>query len=67
MYIAPVGIANAAAPEAAYAEAIELTSAHQSSYGREAAGVIVDLAKGYVPFTPDEADAQIDDVYVWGR
>jgi ADP-ribosylglycohydrolase len=40
MYIAPVGIANAAAPDAAYAEAIELTSAHQSSYGREAAGVL---------------------------
>src|SRR3954451_22734390 len=40
MYIAPVGIANASAPDAAYAEAIDLTGAHQSSYGREAAGVL---------------------------
>ena len=40
MYIAPVGIANAAEPDAAYAEAIALTAAHQSSYGREAAGVL---------------------------
>jgi ADP-ribosylglycohydrolase len=40
MYIAPVGIANAGGPDAAYAEAIELTGAHQSSYGREAAGVL---------------------------
>jgi ADP-ribosylglycohydrolase len=40
MYIAPVGIANAGDPDAAYAEALDLTSAHQSSYGREAAGVL---------------------------
>jgi len=40
MYIAPVGIANAGDPDAAYLEAIDLTSAHQSSYGREAAGVL---------------------------
>ncbi len=40
MYVAPVGIVNAADPDAAYAEAIDLTGAHQSSYGREAAGVI---------------------------
>jgi ADP-ribosylglycohydrolase len=39
MYMAPVGIANAADPERAYAEAIDITGAHQSSYGREAAGV----------------------------
>ena len=39
MYMAPVGIANAASPEAAYAEAIDIAGAHQSSYGREAAGV----------------------------
>lgn len=39
MYMAPVGIVNAANPAAAYAEAIELAGAHQSSYGREAAGV----------------------------
>jgi ADP-ribosylglycohydrolase len=40
MYIAPVGIANAGDPDGAYAEAIDLTGAHQSSYGREAAGVL---------------------------
>jgi ADP-ribosylglycohydrolase len=40
MYIAPVGIANAGDPQGAYAEALDLTAAHQSSYGREAAGVL---------------------------
>lgn len=40
MYVAPVGIVNAADPHAAYAEAIALTGAHQSSFGREAAGVM---------------------------
>ncbi|MFH8804753.1 ADP-ribosylglycohydrolase family protein [Streptomyces sp. NPDC017936] len=39
MYMAPVGLVNAANPPAAYAEAIDLAGAHQSSYGREAAGV----------------------------
>ncbi|MQA77874.1 MAG: ADP-ribosylglycohydrolase family protein [Streptosporangiales bacterium] len=39
MYMAPVGVVNAADPERAYAEAIEITGPHQSSYGREAAGV----------------------------
>jgi ADP-ribosylglycohydrolase len=40
MYIAPVGIANAGCTDGAYAEALDLTAAHQSSYGREAAGVL---------------------------
>ncbi|MFE9890000.1 ADP-ribosylglycohydrolase family protein [Streptomyces scopuliridis] len=39
MYMAPIGLVNAAHPAAAYAEAIEVAGAHQSSYGREAAGV----------------------------
>lgn len=39
MYMAPVGAVNAGDPEAAYAEAIDVAGAHQSSYGREAAGV----------------------------
>lgn len=39
MYMAPVGLVNAADPERAYAEAADLTGAHQSSYGREAAAV----------------------------
>lgn len=40
MYMPPVGIVNAADPPGAYAEAIDLTGAHQSSYSREAAGVM---------------------------
>ncbi|WP_295661197.1 ADP-ribosylglycohydrolase family protein [uncultured Nocardioides sp.] len=40
MYVAPVGVVNAADPAGAYAEAVEIASAHQSSYGREAAGVL---------------------------
>ena len=39
MYLAPVGIVNAADPRGAYDEAIDIAGAHQSSYGREAAGV----------------------------
>ena len=39
MYMAPVGLVNAANPTAAYTEAIDIAGAHQSSYGREAAGV----------------------------
>jgi ADP-ribosylglycohydrolase len=39
MYMAPVGIVNAGNPRGAYAEAVEIAGAHQSSYGREAAGV----------------------------
>jgi ADP-ribosylglycohydrolase len=39
MYMTPVGIANAGDPAGAYAEAIDMAGAHQSSYGREAAGV----------------------------
>jgi ADP-ribosylglycohydrolase len=40
MYVAPVGIVNAGDPDAAYTEAIALAGAHQSSYGREGAGVL---------------------------
>ncbi|MGW2119968.1 ADP-ribosylglycohydrolase family protein, partial [Streptomyces zhihengii] len=39
MYMAPVGLVNAADPDAAYHEALDVAGAHQSSYGREAAGV----------------------------
>lgn len=61
MYVAPVGVVNAGDPEAAYAEAIDLTGAHQSSYGREAAGVFAaavaaSLAEGATPdFVVDAA------------
>ncbi|KOG20280.1 ADP-ribosylglycohydrolase family protein [Streptomyces viridochromogenes] len=40
MYMTPVGLVNAADPRAAYAEALDVAGAHQSSYGREAAGVL---------------------------
>ncbi|MET8078425.1 ADP-ribosylglycohydrolase family protein [Streptomyces sp. NPDC005303] len=40
MYMAPVGLVNAADPRAAYTEALDIAGAHQSSYGREAAGVL---------------------------
>ncbi|MEU6355347.1 ADP-ribosylglycohydrolase family protein [Streptomyces sp. NPDC047072] len=39
MYMAPVGLVNAADPRAAYTEALDIAGAHQSSYGREAAAV----------------------------
>ncbi|MBU1303918.1 MAG: ADP-ribosylglycohydrolase family protein [Alphaproteobacteria bacterium] len=40
MYIAPIGVVNAADPRAAYDEAIAFASGHQESYGLEAAGVM---------------------------
>jgi ADP-ribosylglycohydrolase len=40
MYAAPVGIINACQPQNAYREAIEIFSAHQQSYGLEAAGIM---------------------------
>jgi ADP-ribosylglycohydrolase len=40
MYMPPVGIANAGHARGAYSEALDLTGGHQSSYGREAAGVL---------------------------
>jgi ADP-ribosylglycohydrolase len=50
MYMAPVGIVNAGHPEAAYAEALEVAAPHQSSYGREAAGVFAAaVAAAFVP------------------
>ncbi|GAA1113438.1 ADP-ribosylglycohydrolase family protein [Arthrobacter flavus] len=39
MYMAPVGLVHIGDPRSAYAEAIDIAGAHQSSYGREAAGV----------------------------
>jgi hypothetical protein len=56
MYIAPVGIANAGDPQRCLHEAIDLSGAHQSSYGREAAGVLA-------PAWPRRsAGATVDDV-----
>lgn len=51
MYAAPVGIVNAADPSAAYREAIEIFSAHQWSYGLEAAGVMAACVAA--AFSPD--------------
>ncbi|WOX08991.1 ADP-ribosylglycohydrolase family protein [Streptomyces sp. N50] len=55
MYMAPVGLVNAAHPAGAYAEALDIAGAHQSSYGREAAGVFAAaVAAACVPgATPD--------------
>lgn len=57
MYVPPVGIANAGDPRGAYAEAIDLTGAHQSSYGREAAGVFAAMVAAAVA-----PGASLDDV-----
>lgn len=55
MYIAPIGVVNACNPERAYQEAIAFASAHQCSYGLEAAGVLAAVvAQAFVP------DATID-------
>ena len=57
MYMAPVGIVNAGNPLRAYQEGIELASAHQSSYGREAAGVFAAaVAEAMAP------DASVDSI-----
>lgn len=57
MYAAPIGIVNAADPGAAYREAIDIFTAHQWSYGLEAAGVMAAcVAAAFVP------GATIDDV-----
>ncbi|MFG3255774.1 ADP-ribosylglycohydrolase family protein [Streptomyces sp. NPDC048172] len=50
MYMAPVGAVNAGNPGAAYAEALDVAAPHQSSYGREAAGVFAAaVAEAYRP------------------
>lgn len=59
MYMAPVGVANAAHPDRAYAEAIDLAGAHQSSYGREAAGVFA--AAVAAAFLPDATPGSVVD------
>ncbi|MEV6649704.1 ADP-ribosylglycohydrolase family protein [Streptomyces sp. NPDC051219] len=50
MYMAPVGVVNAGNPAGAYAEALDVAGAHQSSYGREAAGVFAaTVAAAFLP------------------
>lgn len=59
MYIAPIGVVNAADPKAAYDEAIAFASGHQESYGLEAAGVMA--AAVSAAFVPDTSiDAIVD-------
>ncbi|MFD5157422.1 ADP-ribosylglycohydrolase family protein [Streptomyces hawaiiensis] len=60
MYMAPAGLVNAADPRTAYAEALDIAGAHQSSYGREAAGVLAAaVAAACTPgATPDSVVAR---------
>lgn len=57
MYMAPIGILNAGSADAAYDEAISVAGAHQSSYGREAAGVYAACVAEAM-----RADATVDSV-----
>ncbi|WP_267241282.1 ADP-ribosylglycohydrolase family protein [Streptomyces sp. PR69] len=59
MYMAPVGLVNAANPASAYAEALDIAGAHQSSYGREAAGVLA--AAVAAACAPDATPASVVD------
>jgi ADP-ribosylglycohydrolase len=61
MYMAPVGAVNAGNPEGAYAEALDVAGAHQSSYGREAAGVFAAaVAAAFKPgATPESVVADV--------
>ena len=66
MYMAPVGVANAGDPAAAYREGIELAGPHQSSYGREAAGVFA--AAVAAAMRPDAtADGVVEDCLAVAR
>ena len=63
MYMSPVGVVNAADPVGAYKEAIEIAGAHQSSFGREAAGVFAAcVAQSFVSGTTvkDIVECSID-------
>ena len=62
MYMTPVGIVNAGNPERAYAEAIDIAGAHQSSFGREAAGVFA--AAVAAAFIPDATPDSVVDVCI---
>jgi ADP-ribosylglycohydrolase len=60
MYMTPVGVVNAADPSGAYAEAIDITAPHQSSYGREAAGVFAAaVAEAMTPGATAESVVQV--------
>ncbi|WP_405792608.1 ADP-ribosylglycohydrolase family protein [Streptomyces sp. NBC_01506] len=56
MYMAPVGAVNAGNPRKAYEEALDVAGAHQSSYGREAAGVFAAaVASAFTPGATPES------------
>ncbi len=57
MYLAPVGVVNAGNPIEAYKEGIEIAGAHQSSFGREAAGVFASCVA--FAFTPGASANQV--------
>ena len=59
MYAAPIGIVNACDPERAYAEAVDVLSAHQYSFGLEAAAVMAACVAE--AFKPDASVASIID------
>jgi len=66
MYIAPIGVVNACNPEAAYHEAIAFASAHQCSYGLEAAGVLAAVVAQ--AFSPDATiDSLLDTARVMAK
>ncbi|MFB7631573.1 ADP-ribosylglycohydrolase family protein [Streptomyces sp. NPDC056149] len=56
-YMTPVGVVNAGHPDRAYAEALDIAGAHQSSYGREAAGVFA--AAVAAAFLPDATPTSV--------
>ena len=60
MYASPVGIVNACNPVTAYSEAIEIFSAHQQSYGLEAAGIMAACVAE--AFNPDASVESIVEV-----
>lgn len=59
MYAAPVGIINACDPARAYAEAVDIFSAHQVSFGLEAAAVMATCVAE--AFKPDASVSSIID------
>ena len=59
MYAAPVGIVNACDPVRAYAEAVDVFSAHQVSFGLEAAAVMATCVAE--AFKPDASVSSIID------
>ena len=62
MYAAPVGIVNAGNPELAYRDAIDIFSAHQTSFGLEAAALMAFAVSA--AFTPNISINSLYDLVV---